>query len=228
MSSLGLPPQLVAMEDQDGAVSKPVAVISCIAMALLYVATLYAPTVLLRLPPPSSLNTFMIRRFLCALISTTLSLFLSSLILPVSSSYYFTMWSRCGLRNCHTCLVYVMHPSDHIVEYQSHSQIGKTGSLVPKFSLLKYGFLYETVAGCGLSSFVDLSNVCWLFIPQVSFVAGFFEAAHSFWWWPFPLIPVNMPCSGLMAGLSAILSNVWCGETMLWHPLLRSWCLGRA
>lgn len=85
-SSLGFPllqQQASAMDLQDGVVSKPVAVSACVAMALLYVASLYAPTVLLRLPPPSSLNSFMIRRFLCAAVSTVLSLFLSALILPV-------------------------------------------------------------------------------------------------------------------------------------------------
>lgn len=84
-SLLGLPQlrQAITMDVQDGTVSKPVAVISCIAMALLYVVTLYAPTVLLRLPPPSSFTNYMIRRFLCAIVSTTLSLFISPLILPV-------------------------------------------------------------------------------------------------------------------------------------------------
>lgn len=84
--SLGLPPspQALSMEvEQYSAVSKPVAVITCIAMALLYVATLYAPTVLLRLPPPTSFTNFMIRRFLCAVVSTTLSLSLCPLIVPV-------------------------------------------------------------------------------------------------------------------------------------------------
>ncbi|XP_020239361.1 CAAX prenyl protease 2 isoform X2 [Cajanus cajan] len=68
--------------EQDGVVSKAVALIACVAMALFYVAILYAPTVVLRLPPPPSFKSFMIRRFLCAVVSSFLSLFLSALILP--------------------------------------------------------------------------------------------------------------------------------------------------
>lgn len=75
--------QAFTMDLQNDAVSKPISVLACIAMALLYVATLYAPTFLLRLPPPSSFTNFMIRRFLCAVVSTTISLFLTPLIIPV-------------------------------------------------------------------------------------------------------------------------------------------------
>ncbi|XP_027186863.1 CAAX prenyl protease 2 isoform X2 [Cicer arietinum] len=84
-SPLGFQQQSSAMEFQNDAVSKPISLIACIAMALLYVVTLYAPTVLLRLPPPSSFTNYMIRRFLCAVVSTTISLFLSPLILPVQT-----------------------------------------------------------------------------------------------------------------------------------------------
>ncbi|GMN39408.1 hypothetical protein TIFTF001_008638 [Ficus carica] len=51
-------------------------------MAILYVAILYAPTLLLRLPHPSSLKHFLLRRFICAAISSLLVLLLSSLLLP--------------------------------------------------------------------------------------------------------------------------------------------------
>lgn len=65
-------------------VSKSVALISCAAMTFFYVAILYSPTLILRLPPPSSFKTFMIRRFICAAVSSLVSLFLCALILPVS------------------------------------------------------------------------------------------------------------------------------------------------
>ena len=68
------------------AVSKPIAVAACSSMAVLYVAILYAPTQLFRLPHPSSVKDFMLRRFACAAISSLLSLLLSALILPVSLS----------------------------------------------------------------------------------------------------------------------------------------------
>ncbi|KAH1216981.1 CAAX prenyl protease 2 [Glycine max] len=133
-SSLGLL-QLLQEEasamERDGVVSQPVAVIACIAMAVFYVAILYAPTVLLRLPPPPSFKTYMIRRFLCAVVSSVLSLFISALILPVQTKELRHILVVFGIRR------------DHI--------IGKQG-----YSLLN--FLYETVAGCGSSSLLDLSN----------------------------------------------------------------------
>ncbi|XP_019158487.1 PREDICTED: CAAX prenyl protease 2 isoform X1 [Ipomoea nil] len=64
-------------------VSKWTAVIACISMALFYVAILYSPTLILRLPPPDSFKSFMIRRFICAAISTVASLIACSLILPI-------------------------------------------------------------------------------------------------------------------------------------------------
>ncbi|XP_008363810.3 CAAX prenyl protease 2-like isoform X2 [Malus domestica] len=66
----------------DGGVSKAVAVVACAAMALFYVAVLYAPTVILRLPPPPSFKNFMIRRFVCAAISSVVSVIVSALLLP--------------------------------------------------------------------------------------------------------------------------------------------------
>lgn len=109
---------------------------------------------------------------------------------------------RCKLRNCATFLLYLASGgtilwvmrikfAGSIEEWKSilscvmsscischPMQIGKQG-----YSLLN--FLYETVAGCGSSSLLDLSNVCWVYIPQVSSVAGFLEATLKFWG-PFP------------------------------------------
>lgn len=66
-----------------GDVSKSLAVIACIAMAILYVAILYAPTLILRLQPPDSFQSYMIRRFICAGVSSVVSLIACSLILPI-------------------------------------------------------------------------------------------------------------------------------------------------
>ncbi|KAL0710785.1 hypothetical protein Bca4012_017763 [Brassica carinata] len=71
--------------DGDSNISTPVAVASCVAMALFYVLILYAPTVILRLPSPSSFCNFMIRRFVCAAISTFASLVFTAFILPIKS-----------------------------------------------------------------------------------------------------------------------------------------------
>ncbi|XVF55694.1 hypothetical protein PTKIN_Ptkin06aG0057600 [Pterospermum kingtungense] len=73
------------MEESEGGLSKPVAVIACIAMTLFYVAVLYAPTLILRLPPPQSFKNFMIRRFIWAAVSAVASLIFSALLLPIRS-----------------------------------------------------------------------------------------------------------------------------------------------
>ncbi|XP_041025014.1 CAAX prenyl protease 2 isoform X2 [Juglans microcarpa x Juglans regia] len=68
---------------EEEVVSKGTAVAACTAMTLSYVAILYAPTLILRLPPPPSFNSFMIRRFVCAAISSIVSLLICALILPI-------------------------------------------------------------------------------------------------------------------------------------------------
>uniref|UniRef100_A0A0E0PL97 intramembrane prenyl-peptidase Rce1 n=1 Tax=Oryza rufipogon TaxID=4529 RepID=A0A0E0PL97_ORYRU len=61
------------------------AVAACAAMAVSYVAVLYAPTALLRLPPPTSLHVFLHRRFLCAAFSSSASLLATASLLRVWS-----------------------------------------------------------------------------------------------------------------------------------------------
>lgn len=58
---------------------------ACGAMAFLYVGILYSPTLILRLPHATTLNTFVIRRFVCAIVSCILSLFFCAFLLPVKS-----------------------------------------------------------------------------------------------------------------------------------------------
>ncbi|KAF9599382.1 hypothetical protein IFM89_036868 [Coptis chinensis] len=79
--------------------SKSTALIACGSMAILYVAILYSPTLLFRLPKPTSLNTFMIRRFICAIISSLVSVTLSAFLLPIKS------WDvgAYGIRVDHMC-----------------------------------------------------------------------------------------------------------------------------
>ncbi|CAL5387495.1 unnamed protein product [Camellia sinensis] len=72
-----------AMEEEaEQGISKSLAVTSCAAMAFFYVAILYSPTLILRLPPPISFQSFLIRRFICAAVSSLLSLIFCALILP--------------------------------------------------------------------------------------------------------------------------------------------------
>ncbi|KAL2323093.1 hypothetical protein Fmac_027472 [Flemingia macrophylla] len=87
--------------EENGVVSQAVALVACIAMAVFYVGILYAPTVVLRLPPPPSFQTFMIRRFLCAVVSSFLSLLLSALILPVQTKKLRHIFGVFGIRGDH-------------------------------------------------------------------------------------------------------------------------------
>ncbi|KAI4300457.1 hypothetical protein L6164_033834 [Bauhinia variegata] len=80
---------------------KLVAVLTCIGMALTYVLILYVPTVVFRLPPPASFENFMIRRFICAIVSTILSLFISTLFLPVRTWAVPYLLSVYGIRLDH-------------------------------------------------------------------------------------------------------------------------------
>lgn len=83
-------------------VSKSMAVLACTAMTVLYVAILYAPTLILRLSPPSSYKHFLIRRFFCAAVSSFLSLLISSaLLLPIQSWKISYISAIYGIRSDH-------------------------------------------------------------------------------------------------------------------------------
>ncbi|XP_008788156.2 CAAX prenyl protease 2 isoform X1 [Phoenix dactylifera] len=64
-----------------GSVPGSAALAACAAMAIFYVAILYSPTLILRLPPPSSIDSFMIRRFACAIVSSAVSVLASAILL---------------------------------------------------------------------------------------------------------------------------------------------------
>ncbi|KAK6290101.1 hypothetical protein POUND7_001642 [Theobroma cacao] len=89
------------MEENQGSLSKPVAVMACITMTLFYVAILYAPTLILRLPPPQSFKNFMIRRFVCAAVSSVASVIFVPLILPIRSLEASFLFGVYGIRSDH-------------------------------------------------------------------------------------------------------------------------------
>ncbi|KAF4355058.1 hypothetical protein F8388_022310 [Cannabis sativa] len=102
---------------EEGALSKPLAAVACAAMALSYVAILYAPTLVLRLPPPPLYKDFMIRRFICAATSSLVSVVFCYLILPMRSREISYFLGVLGIRMDHiwqavvfplslTCLMY--------------------------------------------------------------------------------------------------------------------------
>lgn len=87
--------------EDEGSFSKAVAVMACTGLAFFYVAILYSPTLILRLPPPTSLANFMIRRFICAAVFSVISILVTSLVLPIRSwqaSYLFGVY---GIRADH-------------------------------------------------------------------------------------------------------------------------------
>lgn len=89
------------MEEESCSISKAVAVTACTAMALFYVAVLYAPTLIFRLPPPTSLQVYMTRRFLCAFISTAVSVLVCVLILPTRKMDFSLLLAAYGIRADH-------------------------------------------------------------------------------------------------------------------------------
>lgn len=73
------------MELEANPLSKAVAMTACGAMAFLYVGILYSPTLILRLPHATTLNAFMIRRFVCATVSCVLSIIFCAFLLPMKN-----------------------------------------------------------------------------------------------------------------------------------------------
>ncbi|KAM0053540.1 putative Type II CAAX prenyl endopeptidase Rce1 [Helianthus debilis subsp. tardiflorus] len=117
------------MESYSGAggVPAPLAIVACVGMTILYVAILYSPTLILRLPPPSSFKTFMIRRFICAGISTVVSLLVCAFILPIKRWNMSYLLSAYGIRLHHTweavvfplCLTSLMYIGSFILKILS-------------------------------------------------------------------------------------------------------------
>lgn len=81
--------------------SKSVAVVACTAMSAFYVAILYSPTLILRRPPPSSFKSFMIRRFICAGVSSIVSIIFCTLILPIRRWETSSLFGIYGIRLDH-------------------------------------------------------------------------------------------------------------------------------
>ncbi|KAL8152925.1 hypothetical protein V2J09_010685 [Rumex salicifolius] len=114
--------------EMEGGFSNSAAVIACTAMAFLYVAILYAPTVILRLPSPSSLTQFLIRRFVCVCVSSILCLLVSSLILiPLRDWNMLTLIDVFGVRADHIwqavifplALTSLMYPGSLVLNFLS-------------------------------------------------------------------------------------------------------------
>ncbi|KAF5954011.1 hypothetical protein HYC85_006867 [Camellia sinensis] len=118
-------------EEAEQGISKSLAVTSCAAMAFFYVAILYSPTLILRLPPPISFQSFLIRRFICAAVSSLLSLIFCALILPIRSWDASYLSGVYGIRLDHMVSIRV-HDWQAVVYPVSLTSLLYAGSLVLK------------------------------------------------------------------------------------------------
>ncbi|XP_043697765.1 CAAX prenyl protease 2 isoform X2 [Telopea speciosissima] len=149
--------------EMEGYVPKSVAVIACTAMTIFYVAILYAPTLILRLPHPTSLNNFMIRRFVCAGISTIVSIFFCALILPMRRLEASSVLGAYGIRLDHLWHAVVIPISLTSLVY--------TGSLVSKFMSLLSSWNQHEICGEGsLSECVKIASQ--RFLERISEMAS--------------------------------------------------------
>ncbi|CAI0423651.1 unnamed protein product [Linum tenue] len=109
---------------EEAGLSKSTAVLSCTAMALLYVGILYTPTLILRLPQPSSFKEFLLRRFVCAAIASVVSVAACALILPVNIKEIPSLLGIYGVRMDHVwqavvyplCLTSLMYAGSMVLK----------------------------------------------------------------------------------------------------------------
>lgn len=163
----------VAFTGGDGAggdVSKLVAVIACTAMAVLYVAILYTPTLILRLPPPDSFQSHLIRRFICAAISSVLSLIACSLILPIQ-------WGQSHLSGVYG--IRLDHIWQAVVFPLTLTSLMYAGTLIRKLLLLLDSGQEDGESGRSLS-FDSIKNVVHEFIESVSSIASDISAWRNY------------------------------------------------
>ncbi|KAJ4749316.1 CAAX prenyl protease 2 [Rhynchospora pubera] len=102
--SMSTTPTVEVEVEEDGSISKSAAVLACGAMAVFYVAVLYAPTGLLRMSTPVSRDHYFIRRFVCAALSTALSVAATFYLLTLGELQGLSAMLRVfGLRTDHLC-----------------------------------------------------------------------------------------------------------------------------
>ncbi|KAJ4970736.1 hypothetical protein NE237_003835 [Protea cynaroides] len=157
--------------DMEEYVPKSVAVLACTSMTVFYVAILYAPTLILRLPHPTSLNSFLIRRFVCAGISSIVSIFFCALILPMRRLEVSSILAVYGFR--------VDHLWHAVIFPISLTSLIYTGSLVSKFmSLLSSWNQYEV---CGEGFLSEYTKIAFQrFLERMSAMASDVKAWRNY------------------------------------------------
>ncbi|KAK8938926.1 CAAX prenyl protease 2 [Platanthera zijinensis] len=142
---------ITGMSIEGSPLSRSVALIACVVMALGYVLVLYVPTFVLRLPPSTSLESFLIRRFTCALVFSAVSALASAYLLGIGRFRDVSvMLSVYGIRKDHMwqALVFPLLLSSLLY----------TGSLVSKLLFLLHGW-----RGRAGNSFFD-QDLCHIFV----------------------------------------------------------------
>ncbi|KAK9122768.1 hypothetical protein Sjap_012370 [Stephania japonica] len=156
--SLGFPS--AQMEEERSVARGAVAVAACAAMAVFYVAILYAPTLVLRLPQSKSLNSFMIRRFICVSIASVVSLIFSALILPKGSWELSHLSAAYGIRADHMWQA-VVYPLSLTSLMYAGSLVSKSLSLLSSWKEDEHDV-----------SFCHVKNISQRFLDWVSSVAS--------------------------------------------------------
>ncbi|XP_016436921.1 CAAX prenyl protease 2 isoform X1 [Nicotiana tabacum] len=150
--------------------SKSLAVITCTALAIFYVAILYSPTLILRLQPPDSFQSYMIRRFICAAISSVFSLIACSLILPIQwgKSHLFSVY---GIR--------LDHMWQAVVFPLTLTSLMYAGTLILKLLLLLDSGQEDRENGRSLS-LDSIKNVVYEFIESTFSLASDISAWRNY------------------------------------------------
>ncbi|OVA03577.1 CAAX amino terminal protease [Macleaya cordata] len=148
--------------EEEVSVSKTVAMIACTSMSFFYVAILYSPTLILRLPHPTSLNSFMIRRFLCAGVSSIVSIFVCAfLLLPMKKWDLSSLFGVYGIRADHMWNA-VAYPL-------SLTSLLYAGSFISKFLGLRKSSKEDEVRG---DSFWCMKNAISSFLERITSIAS--------------------------------------------------------
>ncbi|KAM3341394.1 CAAX prenyl protease 2 isoform X1 [Capsicum galapagoense] len=153
-----------------GEMSKSVAVIACTVMAILYVAILYAPTLILRLPPSDSFQSYMIRRFICAGVSSVFSLIACSLILPIQ-------WDKSHLSDVYG--IRLDHIWQAVIFPLTLTSLMYAGTLILKLLLLLDSAQEDRENGRSLSLDI-IKNAVHEFIESISSMASNISAWRNY------------------------------------------------
>ncbi|XP_037492181.1 CAAX prenyl protease 2 isoform X3 [Jatropha curcas] len=158
--------------EQETGLSKSVAVVACASMTFFYVAILHAPTLILRLPPPSSLKQFLIRRFICAAICSIVSVIFCALILPIRRLEASLLFGIYGIR--------LDHIWQAVAFPLSLTSLMYAGSFLDKLLMLVDSWKEDMNEGGGGFSFDSIKHLLQNFVVWMSSTASNVMAWRNF------------------------------------------------